>query len=380
MDAAPPPPPVGYPAPHPPAPQVTSAGGPVMTAPVIVPIVFPNDAYQSDIAAFTSGIGATGTAYWSVIDEYGVGPATAKPVIVVTDAAPTMIDDSAIQPWIASNIASNVLPAPTPDTIYAIFYPEQTTVTLQGATSCMVFGGYHNSFQTADGTPFSYAVVPRCPNFNPALVGVDEVTGAASHEFMEAATDPLPETQTPSYNVLDQDHLIWGLLGSELADMCAQNPDAFFLPTGFQYDVQRLWSDKEAAASHDPCVPSAGGPYFNSVPVLTDTVILSGAIGGGQTQGVNIPVGQSQTIEVDLFSDAPTSGPWAVTAIDLTPDLGLSTQQTLSFAFNTSSGQNGDKLQLTITVDAASMYGVEVFMLVSALGNTERLWFGAVGN
>ena len=35
------------------------------------------------------------------------------------------------------------------------------------------------------------------------------------------------------------------------------------------------------------------------------------------TKGVTIPVGNSKTIEVDLFSDADTGGPWTVAADDL---------------------------------------------------------------
>jgi hypothetical protein len=378
-DAAPPPPPVGYPAPHPSAPQVENGGGPSMSAPQIIPIVFQNDSYQPDIAKFTAGIGTTGASYWGVADEYGVGPATALPVVVVTDTIPTAIDDTTIATWLVSKVTTAVLPPPTPNTIYTVFYPEQTTITLQGAQSCVYFGGYHNSSTLANGTPFAYAIVPRCPQFDPVLQGIDEVTGAASHELMEAATDPLPENN-PAWSQLDPDHLVWSFLGAEVGDMCAQNPDAFFKPQSFPYDVQRIWSNKAAINSHDPCVPSAPGPYFNSVPVLNDTITLN--LGGqtASTKGALIPVGQSKTIEVDLFSDAPTSGPWQVSAMDITPQLQMAQGQTLSFSFDTTSGQNGDKLKLTISAEAAGMYGIEVFLITSTLGGATRLWLGAVGN
>jgi hypothetical protein len=351
-----------------------------MTAPEIIPIVFQNDTYQVDIAQFTAGVGATGAAYWSVADEYLVGPATALPVVVVTDAIPTMIDDTVIATWLVGKVTSNILPPPTANTIYAVFYPEQTTVTLQGSPSCQAFGGYHNSYQLADGTPFAYAVVPRCPQFDPALQGIEEVTGAASHEFMEASTDPLPETNNPAWSELDPDHLVWSFLGAEIGDLCAQNPDAFFKPASFPFSVQRVWSNKAAAASHDPCVPAAPGPYFNSVPVLNDTITLNGGGQSATTKGVLIPVGQTGTVEVDLFSDAPTNGPWQVQAIDLTPELQMSQGQTLSFTWDTTSGQNGDKLHMTVAVEAAGTYGIEVFLISSTLGSETRLWLGAVGN
>ena len=299
---------------------------------------------------------------------------------MVTDVPPPMIDDTVIATWLVGKVTSKILPPPTLNTIYTVFYPEQTTVTLQGAQSCQAFGGYHNSYQLADGTPFAYAVIPRCPQFDPVLQGVDEVTGATSHELMEAATDPLPQTNTPSWGQLDPDHLIWSFLGAEIGDLCAQNPDAFFKPQGFPYDVQRIWSNKAAAASHDPCVPAAPGPYFNSVPVQNDVITLNFGGQGATTKGTLIPVGQSKVIELDLFSDAPTSGPWQVQVMDITSALQMAQGQTLSFSFDTTSGQNGDKIHMTTSVQSAGSFGIEVFLIASQLGSETRLWLGAVGN
>jgi hypothetical protein len=290
-----------------------------------------------------------------------------------------MIDDTTIASWLATKVEAMTLPPPTANTIYAVFYPVQTTVTLQGATSCQYFGGYHNSSQLADGTPFAYAVVPRCPQFDPVLQGIDEVTGAASHELMEAATDPLPQTNTPAYSQLDPEHLVWTFLGAEIGDMCAQNPDAFFDPSGFPYAVQRVWSNKAAAASHDPCVPAASGPYFNSVPVLNDNITVSFGGQSATTKGALIPVGQNKTIEVDLFSDAPTNGQWIVQAIDMTPQLGQSQGATLSFSFDTTAGQNGDKLHLTITVVLESIFaGAHAFQITSTLNGRQSVWPGLI--
>ena len=371
-------PPVGYPAPHPPMPQVITGGGAVMAAPHIIPIVFPNDAFQTDINTFVAGIGAT--PYWTAnTQEYGVGAATGAAVVAVTDTAPTTIDDSAVGPWIVSKITAGKLPAPTANTLYAIYYPASTTVTLQGATSCNQFGGYHDQGQDSNGNAFSYAVIPRCQGLG-GLTGLDDVTGASSHEFIEAATDPLPQSMTPAYGQVDDDHLIWEFLlgGGETGDMCAQNPGAFYKPQGFNYTVQRSWSNQQAAASHDPCAPALGTPYFNSAPVLDDVINLN--IGGQSitTKGVKIPVGQSKVVELDLYSDAPTSGAWTVKALD-----GAQLQQqptNLTFAFDKTSGQNGDKIKMTIKVVTTGMYNVESFLLVSKMYGQESLWAGLVSN
>ena len=115
---------------------------------------------------------------------------------------------------------------------------------------------------------------------------------------------------------------IWeeGSFGGEVADMCQDNDDSNYLPPGSTYTVQRSWSNAAATAGTNPCVPvPATGPYFNSYPTLPDQVTLTaGSPSGGPitTTGVNIPLGQSRTIDVVLHSEAPTSGPWTVTAYD----------------------------------------------------------------
>ena len=38
--------------------------------------------------------------------------------------------------------------------------------------------------------------------------------------------------------------------------------------TGFDHLMQRVWSNVNAAAGHDPCQPDAPMPYFNSAPVM----------------------------------------------------------------------------------------------------------------
>jgi len=112
------------------------------------------------------------------------------------------------------------------------------------------------------------------------------------------------------------------------------------------------------------------------MPVLTDTVTL----GGGQivSKGVNIPVGQTATVEVDLFSDANTNGPWTVSATDVATLRGSAS--TLTMSWDRTTGQNGEKLHLTITVTAASQYGADGFLIQSQLGTRKNLWLGLIGN
>jgi hypothetical protein len=93
---------------------------------------------------------------------------------------------------------------------------------------------------------------------------------------------------------------------------------------------------------------------------------------------VNVPVGGSKTVEIDLYSEGPTSGAWSVTARDAAT---LSKKpSTLAFTFDRRSGRNGEKLHLTITVLAADPdYGAEPFLVASVLGSTTHYTFGIVG-
>jgi hypothetical protein len=123
-------------------------------------------------------------------------------------------------------------------------------------------------------------------------------------------------------------------------------------------------------------------PFFTSAPVLDEAVtITSPLIGTVVTKGITIPVGTSKTIEVDLFSDAATGGPWTVAADDLLAReygaYGLT--NTLSFAWDRTQGTNGEKLHLTITVTGASILGgAHAFEITSTLGSRSYVWPGVV--
>ena len=362
------------------APQVVnSSNGPVLKAPKVVPVYFANDdtTFTAQITSFLDKL--PGSAYWGPGEkEYGVtGALTVTTPIQLTENAPASIDDSAIQTWLSGKITSKdpAWPQPDANTIYMMFYPSGTSITLgQSGASCSSFGGYHNDV-TVTSSDVAYAVVPRCGNFG-GLTGVDSVTSPASHELVEAATDPYPQTQQ-AFGQVDDNHVLWEYVlgGGEVGDMCAQFGTSFYAPTDLGFTVQRTWSNAAATAGHDPCVPADGTPYFNSMPVLTDKVsLLNGQV---VTQGVHIPVGQSATIEVDLFSDAPV-GPWTVSASDTASMQGGT--PTLSFTWDRTSGQNGEKLHLTIQATATSQYGGAGFLIRSKTSTRHTSWFGLVGN
>lgn len=261
-------------APHYPMPQVVDYGAQVNATPVFTAVTFPTYDLTSEAENFVATVGST--PYWtSAVSEYGVGPAAVATPVELTESAPTSIDDSAIQTWLAGKLdgspANAAFGTPTESSVYFIAYPLGTTVTLDSYTSCVEggFGGYHNSVQLTSGPwaglGVSYAVLPECDieASYPA-----SLTQSGSHELIEATTDPLPQTETPAYLTVDQADFAWELVvgGGEVADMCAQVADAFFQPAGYAYSVQRAWSNAAAAAGHDPCQPSPWGSTSSTRP------------------------------------------------------------------------------------------------------------------
>ncbi len=393
-----------YPAPHPPLPTLTNADhGPVLTTPHAYLVYYPGYAAATiaDLQSFAQKVGPS--TYWpAATQEYGVGAITYVRTITLTgQTAPTTTASTDIQTWVATQIQSGVFGTPDPQAIYTIVYPPSTTITqpnpvstlLPAAQSCVGFGGYHDNavVTPADGGAaqnYAYAVIPTCSG------SVQDLTAVLSHEWVEASTDPfltsagvfsLSGGPQSAFFTVDGDHSIWALLGGgEAGDLCEpEAPDVYYTPADIGYEVQRTWSNVSAQGGHDPCVPATvGNAFFDSAPVLPETVTFSSSITGSiTTKGVTIPVGQSKTIEVDLFSDGDTGGPWTVTADDVLykyyGSYGL--PNSLSFAWDRTSGVNGEKLHLTVTVTQASIIGGgHAFMLTSTQGTRTAVWPGMI--
>ena len=276
-----------FPAPHATAPIVESySSSPIVLAsPRVQPVVFAGDAEQTKITSFTHAF--SGSEYWNgATAEYGVGDIAASDPIVVpaTDTAfttVTTITDAQIQSFLAAHLDGTHADWGSPDanTIYTVFYPVDVTITLDPfGQSCQGFGGYH-SFTTVGTTQIPYAVIPRCTELG-TLQGVDDVmTGASSHELIEAATDPF----STGYDSADEDYFYYDLQPlSEIGDMCAFESDAFYQPAELGFSVQRVWSNALAAKGGSPCAPLvASSIYFAAVPNFDTHVDMNFGSGVG---------------------------------------------------------------------------------------------------
>jgi len=376
-----------YPAFLPSTPRIVNRGGPVITAPVFVPIVFPGDPYVTEINAFLAAVGPS--EYWrQTTSEYGVGPATTVPATVCPDISPDggpALDEcialTGLMPSDAGvgdaelRDASDAGERSARQPIYIFFLPEAFQGTVFGEPlGCFggAYGGIHSYETLSDGQMVVVAVVGRCPAPNyPSLSELDFVTSLASHEMVEAATDPYPFVLT-GYAGIDDQHLDWwgpnfGASDDDLGDMCevlrGANPPYIHPaePALSSFSVQRTWSNAAFAAGHDPCVPQFPGEvYVNAMAVTPDAIDRSVAGFGfypyvGSMPAVRVPVGGQATVDLALYADGNPGAPWAVTA----------SGSSVGLTVNPPTGQNGDILKLTISVPEGAPAGWQVVTVES---------------
>jgi hypothetical protein len=367
--------------PHQSAPQVVMNGGPILAAPEIVPIFFAGDSdMQGQVEVFLQALAAS--SYWTaVVGEYGVAAPTVMPTIVSTETPPTT--DDALRGLLESYFAPPPIfelttqppdgwPRPNANTVYVVFLPAGVTLSAGTSVSCRDFGAYHD--ETADAR-IVYALVPRCPTMH---APIDAITPALSHELIEAATDPHPQSK-PGWIGVDDIDAVWDFTpGPELGDMCEYIAAAYQRLVG-EHVVQRTWSNASAAAGHDPCVPTLGTAYVAAAPALD--VITFAFPGGGstKTRGIAVPNGESRTVDVQLFSDATTVD-WAIVAQDVASVVQHLPAE-LEVSLDKPLGNNGDTLRLTIKRLKDGDGGGSEFVVRSRVnGTTNSLWWGLATN
>jgi hypothetical protein len=148
------------------------------------------------------------------------------------------VPDSYIQSSLTSMIKSGEVGYPDANTLYVIYTPPGVCGILGNQHTC---GGgvcaWHNV--TSDpainsGNSIYYAFVPDAPSSGcrHGLAEQDSITQAASHEVMEATTDPLGTGWTTQQ-------------GNEIGDLC--NGQGFNYPdllTGKSFRLQEMFSNK----------------------------------------------------------------------------------------------------------------------------------------
>jgi hypothetical protein len=355
---------------HPAWPQIVPLGGAILTGPEILTVTFAEDPIAPELQAF--GEQAANNAYWDTIRQgyctgsACVGDAPAGTSVQLSTLPGASYTDSSnggassLQIFIESLIESNAIPAPGPASLPVFYFPATTTITFDGKTSCNGLGGFHNAMLSkATGNQFAYAVVSECAKVST----LQEATFAASHEIIEAATNPFP-TRAFYLDVNDPAYLPWNAIGGgEVADMCVDYLDlAQDQTTEGGFTVQRIWSNAAARAGGDPCIPAKATPYFN---VAVDQWLST------QT------VGSTATFTAQAFSNMDVPGGWTVTGVDLN-GAGDTTSPYLTIAIegvSAASVNNGDEITVSVTLNRdpgalTQSAGGAVGLLVSYTGTS----------
>jgi hypothetical protein len=365
-----------YPAFVPAVGQLQRNGGPTLKNPVFVTVTWQGDPNVNELETLGDTVGAG--QYWKdLVSEYGVGPAVSGEAnhVHVTDAAPTSISDTALKAFVAASLTKTegAWPTPAGDVVYILYLPQTTDLLLQGKSACSQgVGGYHDS-TSVNGKPTAFAIVPRCGSGN-----LDHVTVSASHELAEAATDPYPQTRPGLFGFREED-LAWEFFQqfqSENGDACEFYRDSDLLPseTDVGFAVQRQWSNASGKAGHDPCVPRLkDATYFNVTPLdLEDVGVDLSAVGGSTAtaKGFKVKVGETRQVPLGFYSDGPI-GEWTIKAVNGGIAGGRSSGG-LDLTLDVTSGQNGQKAYLTVTVNTAGKTGAELVTIVSSRAGTSH--------
>ena len=220
-------------------PNLTYRGGPLLPA-VQVFTLFWGDAWQQEPqAGLVQQVNqffdfVLTSALMDQLAEYSVqgmpiGRGSRTGTIILTGGPPATITDGDIQGLLQQELSTDsIVPQPTPSSLYFVFLPPGVTVSLDGATSCSRFCGYHSDINQQ----IFYAVMPYpdCAGCSGALTVLDALTATSSHELCEAVTDPVP-----GQGWYDDQN-------GEIGDICAWQTKKLG-----NYRVQLEWSNQDAS-------------------------------------------------------------------------------------------------------------------------------------
>ena len=320
--------------------QIVKGAGPIIASPKIVTVTWNADPNQAAFEDFGDKLGAS--AHWAAtVGEYGVGAATSGAAnhVRISAAPPATTDPDTVSAQLKDGIATGGWPAPDASTIYAIYLPAATTITPNDV--------YHSETQITGNDHVAYVVI----NQSGGGATVETATAAASHEIAEAATNPhvLSDTALVGF---DPQHVAWQMFVSdaEIGDICELYKDVAYKPTDFPFAVQRLWSNKNAAAGLNPCIPAPPDPYYNVTPLDLETVsvFVDTASTASSGLGYRINIGSKKTIKLGFYSDKPVAAPWTITAVEgnfFSP----ASNHRVDITVDKATGNNGDTGQITVT-------------------------------
>ena len=182
--------------------------------------------------------------------SYGGGSVLKTKVIRPTSSAKSEMTEDEFQMELVRQIDAGALPKPKANEIWSIHIPVGLDVTLAGERVgggvdtfhvCKDYLAEHNGFRLKDKhkTPVIYLLIPECLGKGGKAPDLDFFTDSASHELIEAMTDPLPITE-PAW--VGPDAVGYVHFPDEISDYCADgNSDGTLTTPLHTYAVQGYW-------------------------------------------------------------------------------------------------------------------------------------------
>jgi hypothetical protein len=180
--------------------QLKYYGGPVISRAVIHAVYWGNRvAFRSHLDDFYGAIPMSSYLDW--LSEYDtptqpIGRGSfAGATVIQPGHTGTNLDDTDIQAELAAQMDAGHLPQPDgKNDLFMIHFPASVSITAGGTSSCVQFCAYHYTFQKGDKLVY-YAVMPdlvdtACASGCGPSAAEDNTTSVASHEMVEAITDP----------------------------------------------------------------------------------------------------------------------------------------------------------------------------------------------
>jgi len=218
--------------------QLTYRGGPLLTAVEVTTIFWgawwkqtPQSSLVGQLNTFFDDILVS-----SLIDQlseysapsFKIGHGKRVATVTADAAPPTTVDDAAIVTFLQGMIAAGTVPKVGPNSLYYVYLPSGTTVTLTSEASCQSFCGYHELAGTA--TYYAVEPYPDCTACSGGFSAFDALCVTSSHELCEAITDP-----QPGQGWYDD-------ANGEIGDICSWQTKVVD-----GYTVQREWSNMSNA-------------------------------------------------------------------------------------------------------------------------------------
>lgn len=178
--------------------HLNNYGGPILSEIHVSPIYWNSGVqFTSTLDPFYDDVPQS--PLYGMLDQYGIGPGNGRAGVVATQTTRNILD-SELRTEVLIEINLGHVPMPTDLNQY---YPVHLAPGMQvtapdGTHSCVFFCAYHGTFQARDvnGNTFNinYGVLPDLGGACAGGCGNDTIanntTSVASHELIEATTDP----------------------------------------------------------------------------------------------------------------------------------------------------------------------------------------------